>query len=153
MNCLTLIEPWASMVAYLLKLVETRSWYTPYRGPIAIHASKSIEVVKHPAMVRQLFDDALLIPPATFPDRREAYPLGKVIAVGRLVNCTKMTEKLVEMQTRQERAFGAWAPGRFAWFLADVKRLAEPIPCRGALGIWKAPPEVEAAVRRQTEAA
>jgi hypothetical protein len=38
--------------------------------------------------------------------------------------------------TDQERAFGDYTPGRFAWLLANVKALPEPIPAKGALGLW-----------------
>lgn len=39
MKALTLWQPWASLVALGVKTVETRSWSTPYRGPLAIHAA------------------------------------------------------------------------------------------------------------------
>ena len=40
-RCLSLIQPWATLVAIGAKKVETRSWKTPYRGWLAIHASKA----------------------------------------------------------------------------------------------------------------
>lgn len=40
MKALTLTQPWASLVALGVKSIETRSWATNYRGPIAIHAAK-----------------------------------------------------------------------------------------------------------------
>lgn len=36
---LTLLQPWASLVACGAKKIETRSWATKYRGPLAIHAA------------------------------------------------------------------------------------------------------------------
>ncbi len=38
MKVLTLHQPWASLVALGVKTIETRSWSTAYRGPLAIHA-------------------------------------------------------------------------------------------------------------------
>lgn len=32
-------QPWASMVASGVKTIETRTWWTPYRGPLAICSS------------------------------------------------------------------------------------------------------------------
>lgn len=43
MKALTLYEPWASLVALGAKKIETRSWPTKYRGPLAIRAAKSYE--------------------------------------------------------------------------------------------------------------
>ena len=40
MKALTLYQPWATLVAIGAKKIETRSWSTPYRGPLAIHAGK-----------------------------------------------------------------------------------------------------------------
>jgi hypothetical protein len=37
-KALTLHQPWASLVAVGAKTIETRSWSTLYRGPVAIHA-------------------------------------------------------------------------------------------------------------------
>lgn len=39
MKALTLRQPWASLVAVGAKRIETRSWLTKYRGPLAIHAA------------------------------------------------------------------------------------------------------------------
>ena len=39
MKSLSLWQPWASLVALGIKTVETRSWATSYRGPLAIHAA------------------------------------------------------------------------------------------------------------------
>ena len=41
MKMLTLHQPWASLIAVGVKTIETRSWSTPYRGPLAIHAGKA----------------------------------------------------------------------------------------------------------------
>jgi hypothetical protein len=41
------------------------------------------------------------------------------------------------MLSPSEKAFGDYTPGRYAWLLADVRRLPEPIPARGALGLWE----------------
>jgi hypothetical protein len=48
-----------------------------------------------------------------------------------------------------ERAFGDYAPGRFAWLMGDVRRLAVPVFCRGYQRLWRLPEAVEAAVRAQ----
>lgn len=40
MKVLTLHQPWASLVALRVKTIETRSWSTSYRGPLAIHAAR-----------------------------------------------------------------------------------------------------------------
>ena len=39
MKALTILQPWASLIACGAKMIETRSWSTAYRGEIAIHAA------------------------------------------------------------------------------------------------------------------
>lgn len=39
MKTFSLMQPWAMLVALGAKRLETRSWQTHYRGPLAIHAS------------------------------------------------------------------------------------------------------------------
>ncbi len=57
MKALTLWQPWASLVALGVKTIETRSWSTTYRGPLAIHAAAKkparVWARDHPA----LYDD------------------------------------------------------------------------------------------------
>lgn len=40
-SALTVLQPWASLIALDEKQFETRSWSTPYRGTLVIHAGKS----------------------------------------------------------------------------------------------------------------
>lgn len=43
MKVVSLMQPWATLIALGEKSIETRSWATKYRGEIAIHASKTID--------------------------------------------------------------------------------------------------------------
>jgi len=36
-----------------------------------------------------------------------------------------------------------WAFGPWCWLLADPIELPEPIPCKGSLGLWEVPEEIE----------
>ena len=38
--------------------------------------------------------------------------------------------------TDQERAFGDYTSGRYAWLLGNIQKLETPIPAKGALGLW-----------------
>jgi hypothetical protein len=39
---LTLLQPWASLIALGVKTIETRSWSTSWRGGLVIHAGKGL---------------------------------------------------------------------------------------------------------------
>ena len=47
-----------------------------------------------------------------------------------------------------ERAFGDYAPGRYAWVLADVLPLPRPVPWRGEQGLFEVP---DVAIERARE--
>ncbi|HVT78326.1 MAG TPA: ASCH domain-containing protein [Acidimicrobiales bacterium] len=47
MKALTLHEPWATDVAEGRKRIETRGWSTRYRGPLAIHAARTLRSVEY----------------------------------------------------------------------------------------------------------
>ena len=38
--------------------------------------------------------------------------------------------------TEKEIILGDWTPGRYAWEMANVKILPEPIPAKGNQGLW-----------------
>jgi hypothetical protein len=47
MKAITLYQPWAMLVALGKKQIETRSWKTDYRGPLAIHVAKKFTKEQH----------------------------------------------------------------------------------------------------------
>lgn len=44
-----------------------------------------------------------------------------------------------------QRPYGDFTPGRFAWLLDDIKPVDPPVPCRGWQGLWNVPDDVLAA--------
>ncbi len=136
MRALTLSQPWAELVALGVKQFETRSWSTPYRGTLVIHAARKGSGGVTTAKLNEMAD-------AWGFDRRVDY--GAAIAVCELVDVRRV-EDVYDDLSFMERRFGDYSPGRYAWQLADVRRFLLPIPARGALGLWTPPIEVREAV-------
>ncbi|HXI90499.1 MAG TPA: hypothetical protein VNH18_23505 [Bryobacteraceae bacterium] len=173
MKALSLTQPWATLVAIGAKRIETRGWPTKYRGPLAIHAAKvfpgSAKLVCYAAMTldalgwpraqRHVIDQPLLGTRITQPwlndidARVKALPLGAVLCTCQLVNCleTEIVPRFVRPFTEQEKAFGNYEPGRFAFLLEDVEMFAEPIPAKGALGLWNWEPPARTTVSATAE--
>jgi hypothetical protein len=135
MKALTLTQPWASLVAIGAKQVETRSWSTRYRGLLAIHAAKmftedDFDLIKMPPFCNAM--ESIL----DLTNERKVYglPLGCVIAICELVEITPIGK--VFYISDQERAFGNYTPGRWAWILDDAVMLPKPLPARGMQGLW-----------------
>lgn len=169
MKALTLTQPWATLVAVGAKTIETRSWRTDYRGPLAIHAAKGLgpvggirglgKICRHDPFSSVLREHGVMNERGFI--RAGAMPRGAIVAVAELVSVWKThlipdvltlewgTRDGTWRMTPQERAFGDYTPGRHAWLLAEVRRLPEPIPCKGALSLWEVPAEVETQIAAQ----
>lgn len=151
MKALSLTQPWASLIAVGAKRVETRSFRTHYRGPLAIHASKGFPGYAKDLCNAKVFCEALgrtHTPHVLNNGLAAALPTGVIVATCNLVECFPVERllrvgdsEIVSMfwtvkMSEQERAFGNYEPGRFGWVLSDIVMLPEPIPAKGALGLW-----------------
>jgi len=141
MKALTLYQPWAQLVAIGAKRIETRSWGTSYRGPLAIHAGKAM---KTEAM------RLILINPFRTCIGQNKLSFGCIVATCELVDVMQVGEwdaSGIEIDyfnqghrwslTHQEQAFGNYAIGRYMWFLDNIKILPELIPAKGAQRLWE----------------
>lgn len=161
MKILSLWQPWASLWVGGEKRIETRSWGTSYRGLIAVHASKRWDEDMgancrydpfRSALERLGFTDAPM-------GHRSSLPFGAILGYVRLVDCLSMAavsqlvgvnagyiniERGVDQRlTPRERAFGNYAPGRYAWITEPMTVLGTPLPYRGAQGLRDLPVDVE----------
>lgn len=130
MKALSLIQPWASLVAAGAKRWETRSWSTKYRGPLAIHASGKVDRQAVEALRAVCSHHGIGVD-------WEGMPLGAIIAVADLSSCIEITAG--NAPPMPELAFGDYAPGRFKWGLVSIRPLDSPAKCGGALGLWNPP--------------
>jgi hypothetical protein len=107
MKALTLWQPWATLIANGTKTIETRSWSTSYRGPLAIHAAAAIPpgmdgpagMIGRFSMDRERRGQPWYLLDRDWPGRdRGAYqypihlPLGAVVATCRLVDVVAIHE-------------------------------------------------------------
>jgi len=147
MKAISLLQPWASLIAIGSKKIETRSWSTKYRGELAIHASKGSKKETESLCVKEPFFGVLTqagyqirCSVVTYDKIYTDLPLGMVVATCKLVDCIEMTPEfidLVKSAKGYEFEFGEYAVGRYAWILEDVKPLEVPVPAKGKLSIWE----------------
>jgi activating signal cointegrator 1 len=134
---LSIIQPWATLLALDEKKFETRSWATKHRGPLAIHSSKKID------------KEACRAEPIRSVLEKHGYteknlPVGVIIATCQLSNCFQVTDDfghfafLENGQTVKdnEYLFGDFSEDRFGWEITDVEILEKFIPAKGQLGLW-----------------
>jgi activating signal cointegrator 1 len=169
MRGLTLTPPWGTLIAIGAKRIETRSWKCPASAigiPMAIHQAKGLPRDFSEADLAALcaswpFAEALAAVGITSAAQ---LPRGRIVAVatpvdhivtgsgipaGSVIVYHDRGETQMRLITEEEHAFGDYGPDRHAWLLDDIAALAEPVPCRGSLSLWRVPAEVEVAVRAQ----
>ena len=171
MKVLTLHQPWASLIACGIKTIETRSWSTKYRGPLAIHAAKNESALHYLGWLEehQGESEPALEP---FADRivmvhshrrgvikaRHDLPIGAIVATATLVDVAPIVgaehqaaetderyvidiaeggslyyrqARGVYRRANDQRPYGDFTPGRYAWILTDVVPVDPPVPFRG----------------------
>lgn len=162
MKTLSILQPWASLVAHGHKKIETRSWNTKYRGELLIHASEKF-TKKQKSLSHEfskLTKDSGLIYHTNF-----GAIIGKVNLVHVVESSYCFSGNEFEIEdfskdsignrypvrkweiTDQELAFGDYSPNRFGWLLSDPVLFDVPIPCKGKLGIWNF--DVDHEIKRQ----
>jgi hypothetical protein len=127
MRALTIRQPWAAAITYADKRVENRVWPTSYRGPVLIHAGKTLDR-RHGPMVAAVVRGLQL-------------ELGAVLAVARITDCHEDDGECTPWS----------ASGNFHFVLDEVTALPLPIPHRGAQGLWTPPAVLMDRVREQLE--
>lgn len=142
MKALTVQQPWAWAIMHGGKTIENRTQNWNYRGPLAIHAGNRFSTRGA---------DSDLVHTAWHshgshkytPDDRDAFVYGAILGVVDLVDvhpesgcCTPWGESAyVEHGGRERKQI-------VHLVLENPRPLPEPLPCKGALGLWT-PPEFE----------
>ena len=124
MKVLSIKEPFATLIKDGVKIYETRSWKTNYRGEIYIHASLSLSKSERLESAKKYL-------------KSEIKP-GYILCKCELVDCIPMTDEFIKYINKEtsEYDYGLYSEGRYAWKLKVLEVLDEPILAKGKLGIW-----------------
>lgn len=129
MRVLTICQPYAHLIAHGQKWVENRTWYTPYRGELLIHAGKSRDWIDFNES--ETADETYGIPVSEME-------FGKIVAVARLDDCIQVDGV---NRTSFDRIYPGFSEhvhveGPFCWVLTNISRLKTPLPATGKQGIF-----------------
>lgn len=145
MKALTVLQPWASLLACGRKKIETRSWKTNYRGKILIHAGLGdpLELKKGDIGVySNIIGKPYLLNAVNeirYAEVGNRLPYGVIIGKACLVNCIEIDEemrKAAQEESPDEYEYGDFTPGRYAWIMEDPEFFEKPVPARGRHGLW-----------------
>jgi len=124
MKALSIKEPFATLIRDGIKIYETRSFKTNYRGEIYIHASLTLSKSENVKKANKYL-------------RSDIKP-GYILCKCELVDCIPMTKEFIDYINNEtnESDYGRYELGRYAWKLRVIEILPEPIKAKGKLGIW-----------------
>lgn len=128
---LSIVQPWASAIAFAGKNIENRSWRTHYRGPLAIHASGKLrrEKLDHLQRTVRGGEKRPLIEWINKGRRRydlepvDLPELSQIVAIAMLTDCVEKSSSPWKVSTE------------WGWVLEGVIPI-EPIPWVGGLSLW-----------------
>src|SRR4051794_30699365 len=115
MKCISLYQPWATLIILGKKRFETRSWSTAYRGPLAIHAAKKKSEELVYLCGQPPFKDVLK---GLGYEAFSQLPRGVLLGTVTLEDVIPTT-KLAPIDGL-EAAFGDFRAGRYGWRLAGA---------------------------------
>ena len=153
LKCLSLWQPWASLLVAGKKRVETRGWEMRHRGPLLIHAAKKwsrdLAVMCQTEPFRSALDAIGHTVPASHSSRSlpDRMPFGAIVGRVEVMDCfrTDLVSDGLDVcrfaagliVTPTERAFGDYSEGRFAILCANFVAFDKPIPCNGRQSLFE----------------
>jgi len=139
MDAISLWQPWASLMVWEYKKVETRIWKPRRKIPfdLAIAATKSgppsgIGRSRYTIRFENMYYSLPGIKRLGWWDR---WPRGAVLGIVRVIGFER-TEVCRDDLSEQERVFGNYEDGRWAWFTDLLERFEKPIPAKGNRLLW-----------------
>ncbi len=122
MRVLTIWHLYAQALASGIKIYETRTWKTKYRGPVAIHTSARPMTAEDKVLAQEFGVKGI--------------KTGYVAAIADLTECILMDEDFITEQTEQERRLGNWQSGNYAWKFENFRKPERDIYLSGRQGLW-----------------
>lgn len=176
MKALSLRQPWADAVLHLGKRIENRRWPTAHRGWFWIHAAQGMTVAEFELAAQfceEVLDETLdrddpkytcssveLVDKVLGRDAKDArtrLPFGGVVGRARLVDVIQpwqpgaLFARAPSASDYPERVRDVWRwhmADQYGFVLEDIQALPARVPCKGSLGFFDLPPDVEAEAER-----
>jgi hypothetical protein len=130
--CISLRQPYATLIALGVKTYETRARNTTYRGPLLIHASSGLEGWQREGF--EALDGLLGMGDLVGYDRLEDMPRG--VIVGQAVLADTFTTERARVRRPEQEIFCDFSDGRFAYQMDDARLIKSDTPVKGQLGIF-----------------
>lgn len=126
--CLSMHQPWASLLVQGIKQVEGRSWYTSHRGRLWIAATVKSPSDEEIAAVENMYTEL-------FPNKNFAFP--KVYPTACLLGCVDVADCLSNDEYKENCSDNSESESPFVFVCENPQELMIKIPVKGQHKIWK----------------
>ncbi|XP_065864069.1 uncharacterized protein [Euphorbia lathyris] len=148
-QCLTMHQPWASLLIYGIKRIEGRSWPAPIRGRLWIHAASKVPEEATIKAMEDFYREIYAVNGVTDIKFPEHYPVSRLLGCVEVVGCVRG----VEVASWEAIPEGVRLEGQtdFCWLCEQPQKLLVPFEMRGFQRVYNLEKKVyEAAVRGLT---
>ncbi|KAJ1409337.1 PUA-like superfamily [Sesbania bispinosa] len=147
--CLTMHQPWASLLVYGIKRVEGRSWPAPITGRLWIHAASKVPDESTIKAMEYFYREIYALNGITDINFPQHYPVSRLLGCVEVVGCLTRDElacwEMVPEGVRLE------AQTDYCWLCERPQKLLIPFEMRGYQGVYNLERKIyEAAVRGLT---
>ncbi|XP_020237597.1 uncharacterized protein LOC109816854 isoform X1 [Cajanus cajan] len=144
--CLTMHQPWASLLVYGIKRVEGRSWPAPITGRLWIHAASKVPDESTIKAMEYFYKEIYALNGITDIQFPQHYPVSRLLGCVEVVGCLTRDElacwEMVPEGVRLE------AQTDYCWLCERPQKLLIPFEMRGYQGVYNLERKIyEAAVR------
>ncbi|XP_062006282.1 uncharacterized protein LOC133723478 [Rosa rugosa] len=147
--CLTMHQPWASLLVYGIKRIEGRSWPAPIRGRLWIHAAGKVPEEATIKAMEDFYREIYAVDGVTDIKFPQHYPVSRLLGCVEVVGCVRREElagwEMVPEGVRLE------AQTDMCWLCEQPQKLLIPFEMRGYQGVYNLEKKIyEAAIRGLT---
>ncbi|KAF8821698.1 zinc finger motif, C2HC5-type protein, partial [Cardiosporidium cionae] len=134
-HCISIQQPWATLILEGIKRVEGREWPTLHRGRLWIHAAAkpldeltqfTAESLYHSVAIEQSVDLASL-----------TYPVSTLLGSITLETCLSYDQYTQSDYPIDASLFSDMIPSKFYFILSHPLKLKHPVMMRGNVKLWK----------------
>lgn len=144
--CLTMHQPWASLLVHGIKRIEGRSWPAPIRGRLWIHAASKVPDEATIKAMEAFYQEIYTLDGITDIQFPQHYPVSRLIGCVDVVGCVSCDE----LKNWESLSQGVRLEGQtdFCWLCEQPQKLIIPFEMRGYQGVYNLENKIHAAAAR-----
>ncbi len=145
-KCITIKQPWASLIVEGIKDIENRTWKTNFRGRALVHAAAKPANIKYEIEGQASIKEIQMFSALGRAEEDDLF--GCIIGSVEIVDCVINHPSIWAEKTIHKTY---WENGKhylekvkpiYNWVLANPIKFPEPIPMKGKLSFWESECEI-----------